>query len=401
MTSEAVADQLAHYLEKCESELVRVMDFWLKHSHDEEFGGFFVCLGQDGKVYDETKYCWLQGRQVWTYSKMYNSIPRYHTDQVLNAAKKGGEFLMEHVKNPANNKCHFAVTRSGEPIKIQRTIFSECFYTIAMAELARATGETKYKTEAVAMMDQLQHWVMVDDSALGRPQLAGSPPVNSLAVAMIFIILVEELAHDDDALRAKYAPLEEWSLKQSMQHIQRNGKAVLEIVSADGKELPGCQGRLMNPGHAIETGWFLLQYAKRHDRRDLYDTIIQGFIIDPFQTGWDKEHGGIFYFLDADGLSPTQLEWDMKLWWPHCEALIAFMMVYRETREERYLDFFKQVWDYTFKHFVDPKHGEWFGYLTQEGRVKQNFKGGPFKGCFHVPRCLLMCAEIIREILEQ
>lgn len=397
---EATKKQLSSYLEKCESELDRVMDFWLTNSHDQDHGGFFICLGRDGKVYDETKYCWLQGRQVWMYSKLYNNVPKYHTDTVLNAAKAGGEFLMKYVKNPETNKCFFAVTRSGDPVKIQRTIFSECFYMVAMAELARATGDDKYKKEAVAMMDQLQHWVMVDDTALGRPRLSGSPPVNSLAVAMIFIILVEELASDDAGLREKYAPLEEWSLKQTLQHIQRDGKVVLEVVGTDGEELPGSQGRLMNPGHAIETGWFLLQYAKKHNRPDLYDTAITTFITTPFLTGWDQKDGGIFYFLDADGLSPIQLEWNMKLWWPHNEALIAFLMAYRETREQKYLDHFQQVWDYTIKHFVDSDHGEWYGYLNQAGEVSQDFKGGPFKGCFHVPRCLLMCAQMLREILN-
>lgn len=30
--------------------------------------------------------------------------------------------------------------------------------------------------------------------------------------------------------------------------------------------------------------------------------------------------------------------------------------------------------------FPDAKSGEWFGYLTQEGRVALDLKGGPFKG---------------------
>ena len=33
-----------------------------------------------------------------------------------------------------------------------------------------------------------------------------------------------------------------------------------------------------------------------------------------------------------------------------------------------------------FIQFSDPENGEWFGYLTQEGKVALDFKGGPFKG---------------------
>ena len=42
-------------------------------------------------------------------------------------------------------RCYFAVTEDGRPVKLQRKPYTECFYTIAMAELHRATGAQKYK----------------------------------------------------------------------------------------------------------------------------------------------------------------------------------------------------------------------------------------------------------------
>ncbi|XP_022081272.1 N-acylglucosamine 2-epimerase-like [Acanthaster planci] len=399
MASTAKA-RLPEFLEKMERELDRVMEFWLKHSHDNLNGGFFVCLGRDGRRYDDLKYCWLQGRQVWMYSKLYNTVAKYHTPEVLEAAKKGGLFLMNYVKNPATGKCYFAVTKDGKAVKIQRTIFSECFYMLAMSELARATKDDMYKQEAIKMLDQLQHWVCVDDTGLGRPQLLGAPRVNSLSRGMIFLNLLDELTAGDPALQEKYASLEKWSIEQSLQHMQRDGTVILETVSTDGKELPGSAGRLMNPGHAIETGWFLLQCSMKHDLPELRRLAADNFIAKPFQTGWDLEHGGLYSFLDADGLSPTQLEWNMKLWWPHCEALIASLMAYQQTKEERFLEMFEKVFDYTFSRFVDVEHGEWFGYLNQEGKVTHDFKGGPFKGCFHVPRCLFMCTQMLRKLLK-
>ncbi|XP_038067868.1 N-acylglucosamine 2-epimerase-like [Patiria miniata] len=392
--------RLPEFLEMMERELDRVMDFWLKNSHDTINGGFYVCLGRDGKRYDDLKYCWLQGRQVWMYCKLYNNLPKYHTPEILQAAKKGGQFLMNYVKNPTTGKCYFTVTKEGKAVKVQRTIFSECFYMLAMSELARATNDDVYKQEAIKMLDQLQHWVCVDDTALGRPQLLGAPRVNSLARGMIFLNLLDELTAGDPALQEKYASLEKWSIEQSLQHMQREGTVILETVSTEGKELPGSAGRLMNPGHAIETGWFLLQCGTKHELAELKKLAVDNFIARPFQTGWDQEHGGLYSFLDVDGLSPTQLEWNMKLWWPHCEALIATLMAYRETKEERFLDMFEKVFDYTFSRFVDLEHGEWFGYLNQEGKVTQDFKGGPFKGCFHVPRCLLLCTQMLQKILK-
>jgi len=131
---------------------------------------------------------------------------------------------------------------------------------------------------------------------------------------------------------------------------QRNKKWVCENVSNDGSELPGSGGRLMTPGHAIEAGWMLLTEAHQQDIPDLKKTAIEDFIMSPLDTGWDKENGGIFYFLDVDGHDPTQLEWSMKLWWVHNETLISLLMAYQVTRDDAIWKRFCVVLDYTLKH---------------------------------------------------
>ena len=55
------------------------------------------------------------------------------------------------------------------------------------------------------------------------------------------------------------------------------------------------------------------------------------------------------YFIDADGLPPTQLEWNMKLWWPHNEAMIAHLMAYEFSGEAAHLDRFDQAATYAFE----------------------------------------------------
>ena len=49
------------------------------------------------------------------------------------------------MKNPATGKCYFIITKSGKAVKTKSNIFSECFYILAMSELARATLDQKYK----------------------------------------------------------------------------------------------------------------------------------------------------------------------------------------------------------------------------------------------------------------
>ncbi|XP_068995404.1 N-acylglucosamine 2-epimerase isoform X2 [Embiotoca jacksoni] len=395
-------------LEECRqhvrSQLDNVVNFWLKHSHDNVHGGFFTCIGREGQVYDELKYVWLQGRQVWMYCRLYRTVDRFRRPEILQAATAGGAFLRKFARVSSSSgrwKCAFCLTRDGKAVKVQRSIFSECFYVLALDELSRVTGDQDMQLEAEQMMQQLVHWVRVDPSGLGRPQLPGDVPTSSMAVPMMLLCLVQQLSEGRDGGGGvqSYRELGRWCVQQIVQHVQRDGSAVLENVSVDGGELPGCLGRLQNPGHALEAGWFLLQYGAQWGDEDLQTTAINKFVELPYERGWDEEHGGLFYFLDVDGFCPTQLEWSMKLWWPHCEALIALLMAYRHSRRSELLQRFFQVYEYTFSHFPDAQSGEWFGYLTQEGKVALDFKGGPFKGFFHVPRCLYMCERILDDLL--
>lgn len=400
--------KLEEIRERIRTELDRTVDFWIKHSHDSEHGGFFTCLSRDGQVYDDLKYVWLQGRQVWMYSRLYRTVPRFHRDDVLQVAKSGAAFLRSHARvSPAQMKCSFCLSRDGRAVKVQRSIFSECFYVLALDELSRVTEDAEMKAEAEQMFLQLLHWVQENDSDLGRVPLPGAPPSSSMAVPMMLLCLVLQLSEARGPQEAlKYQSAGRWCVQQILMHVQRGGSAVLENVSVDGQELPGCHGRLQNPGHALEAGWFLLQFCSQFEeeeekKKDLQDEAISKFILQPFQSGWDRQHGGLYYFQDVDGHCPTQLEWSMKLWWPHCEALVASLMAFTQTKRPELLEIFTQVYDYTFKHFPDEEHGEWFGYLSQEGNVALSFKGGPFKGFFHVPRCLLMCENMLDQLLQE
>ena len=234
----------------------------------------------------------------------------------------------------------------------------------------------------------------------GHIKLEGAANASPLSAPMVILGIVNQVCHCFSECNAEFGYWKEKAVGEILKHIQRNGTAILENVSPDGEELPGSAGRLMNPGHALEAGWFLLEYAEETNNNGLRDIALDKFIQLPFKTGWDKIHGGLFYFLDVDGFSPVQLEWNMKLWWPNCEAMISFLMAFKVTKNETFLASFTEVMNYTFTNFRDAVHGEWYGYLNQRGCVTHNFKGGPFKGCFHVPRTLFMCQKMLNEMIE-
>jgi isoleucyl-tRNA synthetase len=110
------------------------------------------------------------------------------------------------------------------------------------------------------------------------------------------------------------------------------------------------------------------------------------------KIGFDKTHGGIIAFTDCKGYPPVALEWDMKLWWPQCEAMIAFRMAAELTGEEKYKKEYESLLEYTEKNFVDTECGEWYGYLHYDNTPSTTLKGNIFKGPFHVPRFYMIMA---------
>ena len=143
-----------------------------------------------------------------------------------------------------------------------------------------------------------------------------------------------------------------------------------------------------------------MQYALRVGNKELFTTG-EDMVMWSFERGWDEEHGGILYFLDSEGRSPPYLEWDMKLWWPHCEAMVAFAMLYETKKDEKYLKLFAKVTDYALANFSDADGGgEWFGYLNRRGERTHRFKGGPYKGCFHVPRALFLAFNSLKCVVN-
>jgi N-acylglucosamine 2-epimerase len=175
---------------------------------------------------------------------------------------------------------------------------------------------------------------------------------------------------------------------------------IVENVAMDNTLTNGFDGRLVNPGHAIEAMWFIMDLGVRMHRPDLISQAKETALT-MLDYGWDKEFGGIYYYLDRKGYPPQQLEWDQKLWWVHIESLIALLKGYLLTGDPVCLEKFGQVHRYTWEHFKDPDYPEWFGYLNRRGEVLLSLKGGKWKGCFHVPRGLYLCWKTLDALSEK
>ena len=165
----------------------------------------------------------------------------------------------------------------------------------------------------------------------------------------------------------------------------------MESVSKDGKFVDTPNGRIVNPGHSMEAAWFIMSEGMLTDNKEAIEFGKR--IIDlTSPIGFDKKHGGIIAFTDIDGKPPVQLEWDMKLWWPQCETMIAARLAYIVYGDEKYNKMYEELKEYCKKYFCDDEYGEWYGYLHYDNTVSTTLKGNIFKGPFHSPRLYMIMA---------
>jgi N-acylglucosamine 2-epimerase len=367
--------------------LLDVINFWSKNSLDKKFGGYFTCLDTKGKVYDTDKFVWLQCREVWMFSALYNRFEK--RKQWLDNAKLGIDFLAKHGMDKGGN-WYFSLDRKGTPLIAPYNIFSDCFAAMAFSQYALATGNKKAETIAY---DTYQNILKRKSNPKGKYTKAvpGSRPMMSLAVPMILANLSLEL---EWLLPKKQL---EASLNMCVKEVMgvfhdKNHGLLMENVGPKGEKLDCFEGRLINPGHTIEAMWFMMDIACRRNDSALLNKCCE-IMLHTLKYGWDKKYGGIFYFMDVQGHPTQQLEWDQKLWWVHLETLVALLKAYSNTGKKEYWNWFEKIHEYSWNHFYDKKYGEWFGYLNRQGEVLFQSKGGKWKGFFHLPRALFLCTK--------
>jgi N-acylglucosamine 2-epimerase len=369
-----------------------VIPFWEQHSLDHDKGGYFTCLNRNGSIFDTDKFIWLQARQVWSFSMLYNRLkPRL---QWLNIAKHGAEFLRQHGQDDAGN-WYFALDRIGNPLVQPYNIFSDCFATMAFAQYAEASGKSWAADLAKTTYENILQR-QVNPKGPYNKVVPGTRPLKSFALPMILCNLTLEL---ETLLPSTVVEAQiDHATHEVMEiFLDKDTLLIPEHRSPAGEKVDSFEGRLLNPGHAIEAMWFLMEIGQRRGDASLIQQAVEVTLAN-VEFGWDAKYGGIFYFLDRHGHPPLQLEWDQKLWWVHLEALIALAMGYALTGKAACLDWYQRVHDYAWNHFPDSDYGEWFGYLNRRGEVLLPLKGGKWKGCFHVPRALHRCWKIFENL---
>jgi N-acylglucosamine 2-epimerase len=366
------------------------LPFWIRHAVDREHGGFLFCLDRDGSLLDTDKGLWQHGRFTWLLATLHQQVePR---DEWLELARHGITFLRRHGFDD-DGRMWFQVTREGAPLRKRRYVFTEAFGAIAFAAYARASGDGRAAEEAQALFRlMLRHG---DTPGLIPPKVdARTRPSKGLGFPMIALATAQVLRDtlDDDLARQQVDVCIDEIRRQ---FVKPELEVVMETVGSGGEVLDHFDGRLLNPGHALEAAWFLLAEAHGRGGDAELEQLGCSMVNWMWRRGWDEQHGGIYSFRDLHGRPVQEPAHDMKYWWPHNEAVLATLMAWRATGDARYAAWHGLVHDWSQAHFADPGHGEWFGYLHRDGSPSLTLKGSLWKGPFHLPRMQLLAWKLL------
>lgn len=386
---------LGYWAERYKDDLVNnILPFWLEHGLDTEHGGVYTCVDRDGSLIDTTKSVWFQGRFAFTCCYAYNQVEKRQV--WLDAAKSTLDFIEAHCFD-SDGRMYFEVAADGTPLRKRRYVFSESFAAIAMAEYALATGEREYAEKALALFKAMRRFLSTP--GLLEPKYLPTVEAQGHSITMIMINVasrIKKVIADpelDEQISTSLYALEHYFMHPEF-------KALLEMVGPRGEFIDTINGRLINPGHCIETSWFLLDVAADRGGDEAITRMALTILDWSWKWGWDKQYGGIINFRDCKNYPPQDYSQDMKFWWPQTEAIIATLYAYKVTGNEKYLDMHTQISDWTYAHFPDAQYGEWYGYLHRDGSVAQPAKGNLFKGPFHIPRMMTKGYELCREMLN-
>lgn len=372
-----------------------IMPFWMEHGWDKVNGGVYTCLDRDGSLMDSTKSVWFQGRFAFICAYAYNNVEK--NPLWLEAAKSTLDFIEKHCFDK-NGRMYFSVTADGKPLRMRRYVFSETFAAIAMSEYALATGEQKYAERAMQIFEDTQRFLTTPGILASKFEETVQLQSHSIIMILINVGSCIRKVINDPKLTQQ---IDDSIAKLKKYFMHPEFKCLLETVGMNGEFVDTNMTRTINPGHCIETSWFIFEEAKlRNWDKDMTDMALQIFDWS-WDWGWDKQYGGIINFKDCKNLPPQDYSQDMKFWWPQCETIIASLYAYLATGDDEYIYKHQRISEWTYAHFPDNELGEWYGYLHRDGTVAQPAKGNLFKGPFHIPRMMVKAYSLCQEILKK
>jgi cellobiose epimerase len=377
-----------------------ILDFWLKHTIDEENGGFVGEIDQYMKINPNAdKSLVLNARIVWTFATAYRF---YKDERYLQLAERAYDYLLEHFEDKEYGGMYWMVDAKGQPSQTKKQVYGQAFTIYALSELFRATGKQAALDKAIELFRLLEkhsydpvnlgyvealarNWEATGDLSLSGKDLNEKKSMNThLHVLEAYTNLYR--VWQTEELEKKHKEL----IEVTLDHIVDPDTAHFKLFFNDEWE---SKNDHISYGHDIEGSWLLYEAAEVNGDAALLarvkDTAIK-MAEATLNEGVDPD-GGMINEADASGYTDTN-----KDWWPQAEAVVGFYNAYQLTGDEKYKEAALNSWNFIDRYIVDKADGEWFWSVTRDGKPTIGHgKVNAWKCPYHNSRA---CFEMIERL---
>ena len=396
-----------------------LIPFWMR-AVDKENGGVFSCFNNEGtELMSTDKYTWSQGRFIWVLSRIADlcnkGLSDGEADDYLKHAEKAVTFLSKNVFLD-NGNCAYLLTEAGEKKELipgqgyDSSFYADCFIVVGFTEYARVKGDRKVLEQALQLYKSIEHRLQTGN-VRSEPYPVPKGFISQ-SFAMIMLNVSQELA---DTLISVQHPEGQQVRERSIHYMNEimdkfvdENYILSELLSENGSDDDTLLARQIAPGHSIECMWFVMIEAHKLGLLSIVEKAAK-VVKKAFEIGWDHEFGGLYRYVDCDGGQPIGRKisdgyealicdtWDMKIWWPHSEALYTFLLSHELTKDSEFLSLYDQMHDYVFQTFPhpDPKIGEWIQIRDRQGNPIEKLVALPVKDPYHIMRNVLLTIELL------
>jgi mannobiose 2-epimerase len=378
----------------------RILPFWKDHVPDETSGGFIGLIDDDGTVHhDAPKGGIINARILWTFSAAWRVLD----DECWAAmATRAERYFSERFIDPVHGGVYWMLDAAGTPIDDRKHVYAQAFAIYALSEHHRASGSEASLEGAVQLFRLIERhagdsmhggyheafsrdWRLLEDARLSEQDAPEPKSMNThLHVLEAYASLLR--IWPDPLLRRRLDELLRLFLDRI---VAPAGDHVVCFFDDDWTP----KSPLVSYGHDIESSWLLVEAAEV-----LGDALLQERVRDVslsiasavLARGTDPR-GGLYNEGTVSGPTDTDKEW-----WPQAEAIVGFVAAYQNGEDARFLEAAWQTWQFTRRHFLDAKHGEWHRRVAADGTLRPGHeKVGPWKCPYHTGRA---CLEVMARV---
>jgi N-acylglucosamine 2-epimerase len=398
-----------------------LLPFWL-NAVDHTYGGIYTCFNNSGdKLISKDKYSWSQGRFLWLWAKIAHMMSENKLEgdpqPYLEQLQRSVRFLEKNVLLE-NGNCAFLLSETGD-IKesipgegFDTSIYADCFVVLGLAAYAGLTKDLDRFKTAIQLYENIRK--RIETGNIRSEPYPIPKGYRAHGIPMIMLNTAQTLADAGEALNhEKSRALNQHSISY-MQDIMKNFRLkddrIVEMLPIDSGEEDTLLYRHVNPGHTIESMWFVMDTARKTGN-ETYVHQAMKVIEHAIRIGWDNDYGGLLRFVDENGGKPegkiidTPYEhlimdsWDTKLWWPHSEALYAALRSYFVSKDKKMWFLYEKIQTYVFSTFPNPDKtlGEWIQIRGREGNPVDKLVALPVKDPFHILRNMLLIIDLLEE----